>query len=272
MGSKSQRCIFCGSDKDISKEHIFPDWLKKYVPPPRVSNDRYVVEVKTLERGEDGQLRYSRKKGKSDRPGAAISQTVRVVCEKCNNGWMSRLQSKAKPILAPLVLGEWGKIGESEREVLATWITMFAMVLDCSEPEHTALTQRQRNEFFRTQKPLPEWIIWMGPMKGEHMTAQAGHRILAVADHSGHVPKPSPTGNHITIAGMGKLAVMAFSTTEKRLWAHVIFEFNPFQILTPIWPRFRGFTNRPTVTISEIHIEALGDMLRKFIYTRNPKP
>jgi hypothetical protein len=117
-----------------------------------------------------------------DRPGDALSQTARVVCRRCNNEWMSELQSVAKPILLPLVLGEWGEISAKEREIVARWASMFNMVLDASEPTHEAIIPEQRHEFYQTQKPLPEWIIWVGRLEPLVMTAQAIHTHLWFGD------------------------------------------------------------------------------------------
>jgi DNA-directed RNA polymerase subunit M/transcription elongation factor TFIIS len=271
MGQSRRGCIFCGSTKKISKEHLYPDWLKNYIPKPK-RLDRYVVQVKTLKSFDAiGRPSYSITKGKMDRPGTAISQTVRVVCEKCNNEWMSRLQEEARPILAPLVLGVWGEIEEPQREVLARWITMFAMVLDCSEPLHTAITQQQRSEFFRTNKPLPEWFMWIGYLKTTYPTARSYHSIMNFTDSTKMVPEIKPSGTHITVGVLGNLVFQAFSTIEKRLWAHIAFKFNPFQILTPIWPNFRGLTNKPTTVIRDDQPEALRNTLRDFIYSLNPR-
>ena len=36
-------------------------------------------------------------------PGNAWTKKIRVVCGTCNNGWMSRLETAAAPLLTPLI-------------------------------------------------------------------------------------------------------------------------------------------------------------------------
>ena len=109
----------------------------------------------------------SSKPGMFQRPGSPLSHRLRVVCEKCNNTWMSALQSKVKPILLPLVLGEWRPLSERDRETLAAWLTMFVMVVDFGNRDVRAITQEQRARFLACQKAEPGWFMWIARLKME---------------------------------------------------------------------------------------------------------
>ena len=52
----------------------------------------------------------------SCRQGGAITKKLRVVCETCNNEWMSEIEDRVKPILAPLILGQSGRPHSSNAE------------------------------------------------------------------------------------------------------------------------------------------------------------
>jgi len=100
-------CLFCDSDAD-SREHLFPDWLNDvlgYVHPTLLfSGDR---------------------EWKADRP---ASHKLRVVCQRCNNGWMSRIEKNAQPVLTPLILGQGHQIGSDQQAMLARWAYSRAVV------------------------------------------------------------------------------------------------------------------------------------------------
>ena len=49
---------------------------------------------------------------------------LKVVCGKCNNGWMSRLQKANKNLLLSLIRNKWPIIGQKEQELLAAWATI----------------------------------------------------------------------------------------------------------------------------------------------------
>ena len=113
---KTQRaCAFCGSDKDLTREHVWPRWAQDLVgaePAPYVAAvEKEITRVWTA---------------------SPATLTVRLVCRACNNGWMARLEHAARPVLTPLIIGEravlsvkdsgsW-RIGRPRPLPLATWL------------------------------------------------------------------------------------------------------------------------------------------------------
>jgi hypothetical protein len=79
----------------MSKEHVWPDWLDPYLPKGEVNHERMCQTV----------YRTHSVRAVKKQSGSSQSGRVRVVCRACNNGWMSVLQSDAKPILIPLLTG-----------------------------------------------------------------------------------------------------------------------------------------------------------------------
>lgn len=65
---------------------------------------------------------------------AAGSMLEGRVCDRCNGGWMSRLEVEARPIVLPLVNGarEPQALTESERGVLSRWVSKTLYVLSTS--------------------------------------------------------------------------------------------------------------------------------------------
>lgn len=84
-----KQCAFCPHTAKLSAEHILGKWM----------NELFAGRMK----GEysDGAGRH--RKWES----TEIDWTARVVCENCNNTWMSDIESKhAKLVLTPLIRGE----------------------------------------------------------------------------------------------------------------------------------------------------------------------
>ena len=89
----------------MSKEHIFPEWMQKYFSTSDVwgNNFRIVDDF-----GPFGKRKNQRiEKGPLHKFGNPLAQKLKVVCQKCNNGWMSVQQQRIKPLLVPLLKGEW---------------------------------------------------------------------------------------------------------------------------------------------------------------------
>src|SRR5262249_20393459 len=91
-------CIFCGHP-GVSAEHIWPDWASAYLPPSADGFRSYFAEradrYRELTTARIGQRR-----------GNLWTMKLRRVCERCNNGWMSVLETQAKPILVQLMRSE----------------------------------------------------------------------------------------------------------------------------------------------------------------------
>ena len=88
-------CLFCDS-AELTREHIWPDWL--------------VTEYKS--RGPSGRGAYTATLEHTDGLNAEWRQSTitmkrRLVCESCNSGWMSDLESLASPMLKPLLSPRW---------------------------------------------------------------------------------------------------------------------------------------------------------------------
>ncbi len=118
-------CIFCG-ERGGSDEHLFPTWL----------ND---VFAELPPRTDEGNVEWSRT-GSSPITGEVFahswsrteiaSVTSRSFCRDCNNGWMSQLEERAKPLLKPMILGHPTGLTHAEQLIVATWATKSAMALE----------------------------------------------------------------------------------------------------------------------------------------------
>lgn len=55
---------------------------------------------------------------------------LKKICESCNNGWMSKLEESAKPLILGLIrsVRELGSLSEDERCILARWAGKTAVV------------------------------------------------------------------------------------------------------------------------------------------------
>jgi hypothetical protein len=86
----SNPCRFCGAtNRQITKEHVWPDWLRDYLPP--------VSELGDIERYSPGTKRQRL-------PQPFLRTTVRAFCDGCNSGWMADIEAAAKPIVGPMVV------------------------------------------------------------------------------------------------------------------------------------------------------------------------
>ena len=119
---RQRRCIFCG-EGNLSKEHFWPEWAASLLPSYLINQHEersFTISNKTI-------MNPPKIRTKS---GNAWTKKIRVVCETCNNGWMSQLEASAKPLLTPLIAGRPCIISESTAQIIAKWITLKVLVAE----------------------------------------------------------------------------------------------------------------------------------------------
>jgi hypothetical protein len=81
MPQQVGRCIFCGG-RGLTKEHVWPKWLRGALDPS-ITTPRHFYSTSG----------FGRRRSYTHRSGSIESRRMRIVCERCNTGWMSRLQN-----------------------------------------------------------------------------------------------------------------------------------------------------------------------------------
>ena len=87
---------------------------------------------------------------------------IKKVCKKCNNGWMSRLETRVQPIIDRLRVEPTCELNDEDCGILALWSCKTAMMFEASRPpDWWAFTDLDR--WLLCQKDLmPERVeIWI---------------------------------------------------------------------------------------------------------------
>lgn len=107
-------------------------------------------------------------------------QTVRV-CGGCNNGWMSHLETVARRVLTPFILGEAGQIETDDAGAVAAWVqkTALTAMLISSDAQRSAGYGLPPSEYRglwtgrAAMQPLPASQFWIGRYVGRSRGASA---------------------------------------------------------------------------------------------------
>ena len=159
-----RQCIFCGGPAN-SKEDAIPRWMAANYQSPAFMD---------LQLGEGNKvITY------------AVNQPeilIKKVCETCNNGWMSRLESRSKPVIERLWRERSCELDIHDCRTLALWSCKTAMMFEASRPQDQwAFTDLDRCLLYtndRMPKSVEVWIV-----KCQGFTACAGEaRIMTNPD------------------------------------------------------------------------------------------
>ena len=162
------KCIFCGSTGGdgncISGEHIWSSWSHQYVQFPGDFDKRYIQN--------NDRLGFVRGASEQSRPRSPLGTQIRVVCKKCNNGWMKTIEDKTRPFLKEIIAGNCSVLSESEQIWLRKWLFLKAIISESLWNSHAMsnrlLTKRFARSFYLTQEVPEEVRIWASSHQGVH--------------------------------------------------------------------------------------------------------
>jgi hypothetical protein len=146
-------CVFC-EQKGLTKEHIWPVWSSQYLKP---TTNSYIEDL-TLRTGLSSTVNS---KSVKEKPGTTFTKKIRVVCRKCNNGWMSDLETDTKPILSKLIATQNHVLEKQEIEQLIKWITLKVLVLEHSQRKDAVTPFFERKAFKESFRMPSNFRIWI---------------------------------------------------------------------------------------------------------------
>jgi hypothetical protein len=126
------KCIFCGQG-NLSKEHLFPNWLRNVFPRSALS-----THTQGRVTWPEGKKHIKTKKGQ----GHSGTKKLRVVCKKCNNGWMSKLESTSQPLLSSLIDGNSVTLDTDAQSLLSLWVAKTVCVAENLNPERVSFDNK----------------------------------------------------------------------------------------------------------------------------------
>ena len=217
-------CIFCAAeDQKISKEHLWPKWMRKHVEGSsggRSSRIRSRNAVKIVNR--------------QDIPLNGFDREVSGPCKRCNETWMGQLEEQVAPLLTPMLNNEEVTLRPLEQQAIARWATLKMLVAQEMHGETAPVVPLERFRQFFIDRRLPiGGQVWLGRYSGggpwpTSYRFQSLYLTLNGEDGPGH-PNAYLLGFSI-----GHLAVV--------YWGHEIVngptpDIAPIsEYLIPIWP------------------------------------
>jgi hypothetical protein len=98
-------------------------------------------------------------------PEPIFGQKVKVVCERCNNGWMSRIENHAIPLVAPMANGVTTRLRPREQARVAAWVALTAMVSQhLHPPADRFVPEAHYHQFLKIKQPLNTMTVWLGAL------------------------------------------------------------------------------------------------------------
>jgi hypothetical protein len=235
----ARRCIFCGAG-NLSKEHIWPQWMGEFLPSypdnKRIEQLWTFTQKTFLVRAPDVQ----------NRPGHTWNKTLRIVCRACNSGWMSKCEQMAKPVLLPLMTSQNYTLAPKQIDILSHWIALKVMIGEHSQPNDwvTPVEMRQR---FKSALIMPEHFkIWIAKCGADGW--ECSYLRQAATISRSPAIRPERKNIHSVAFGVRDLFVLAMHTTEEGVLDKI--GFSSEEAIVPLYPGYKEINWPPKYTLS----------------------
>ena len=246
-------CIFCSTAGKMTREHIWGKWLKQFV---RRDMNKHHFHAQRIPRPGAPTTSLTHLKA-----GDPLSSQVRVVCTKCNNTWLSRIQEEAKPILIPLIRGQRSALGENAQKKLSAWCAMATMTAEYIDPDpySVAIPQKDRDWLMNTGAAPPGWRIWIGDYLRHKWVPRWTHFTFPMLDAkdmptSADAPPQLPN-TQVTTFTAGRLYVHVMSSVHADTMAKWHWGFGPApsqgRLLAQILPHKESFIAWPPISLTD---------------------
>ncbi len=222
------RCLFCGGN-GLSKEHFWPQWASDLLGP-RATGAAYVEDfsVRTSKTGTT--LSNTRKQ----RPGHVVTKKLRIVCAKCNNEWMSVLESSVKPFVAPMMRGESLSLGGELQHLFVQWVSLKLLVAEQNRPAESIWGQGDRDAFLRERTIPTGMTVWIAQCYSNFWrNAYLRHAAILGKERDAR-PADGRKNSQVTAFGIGELFVLAMASTANGVDLGSFFVFD--ERFLRIWP------------------------------------
>ncbi|MBN1910641.1 MAG: hypothetical protein JW818_12925 [Pirellulales bacterium] len=239
-------CMFC-SNKASTKEDAWPKWLVERFP---TSNTSY------MEAERAGKTLGSWRTGK--RP-----LLLKWLCKSCNNGWMSKLESKAKPVLESIFCNTLNELTSLTQLTLASWSVKTAMVLEALDPRRSWFYSDDERHSMRNLQALPpRTSVWIA-------TCVSQPNLYSSAKDHWSTPAKDGCHAYVTTMAFGSIAFQVVSIKTSAVipanvqvtydvaegpWDETLVQVWPIAQESIAWPPKYGLN-------SEIGLEALTERL-----------
>jgi hypothetical protein len=244
-------CVFCGdASRRLTDEHVFGNWLSSAVPLSETERTDVRVRQDPSTRAFEVERRRI--------PLPASTTVVKVVCARCNNGWMSGMEARAGPILTNLATRTRMTVLRNGLDEVAAWASKTAMMREYMHPQVPAIDQDQRNWMRIHRSPPPMTQVWLGTCK---YSGRIFSRHLTGGGHLGITLNEFHT--HVTTFAFGQLFLLVVGTRQGSLGARLeglpfdrtlpdfLVRIHPLGVERVTWPLPRTLSPMEVLALSE---------------------
>jgi len=146
-------CVFCG-DRPTSREHLLPKYMREWLHRTFGATAGMLHTIRT---GPMPELQIPAAQLQK-RKGPEQGETLKVLCEPCNNVWSNNIQEAARPAFDKIVRSALDVTTSEEREAFARWLALHLMTFEFRD-DNSRTASEQTRRAFRKHGVMPENML-----------------------------------------------------------------------------------------------------------------
>lgn len=190
----------------------------------------------------------------------AATQTVRSLCARCNNGWMSQIETGSQTFITTMLRGHGRTFYEHGQTVIATWLVKTALV--AGSKIRPAAPSEFYSQFYAARRPSANTRVWLAATPERQMHTM-DFRTIRVSE--GDKPLPDQVSAFSSVISVGNFAGFVVSWLEV---APSLDQALPAfgDALLPIWPlTSRGVAWPPKRRLDLRGLDALAETIARAV-------
>jgi hypothetical protein len=246
-------CVFCGVDETLSKEDVIPLWTRPFLAASQTGGHGDRINHSYESPDERAARSHTRNARNPDVKVAAVCK------ERCNNGWMSQLEARTKPLLGPMIRGRPTPLSVNDQQILATWAVKTTLMFHLARPASTqpGLGASTYRRFFSELRPPVGTKVLLGATHGGPAAWESTTRLTTSAGVGPALPAV------LTALALGNvlLVTLLLDTDTAPTVGVLQARFaGPFSHIWPIDRELR-WPCHPPIDGDEMTLDALGHLL-----------
>lgn len=151
--SKTDGCVFCRAQANITGEHLWSKWFSNMVG----------LQIYTV-------IRKDSEGKERTRQSENLDSQSKVVCGKCNNGWISKLESKTKSVIQDMVAScQQTTLSSRDVTTIAEFTFLKAVIAEHSHNNRSSFFSLPERDTFRKTLQLPAGFqMWLASLPIQH--------------------------------------------------------------------------------------------------------
>lgn len=208
-------------------------------------------------------------------PGDVRDWQVKCVCggreTTCNNGWMRRIEDRAKPALVPLIKGERTQLSPAQQQEIAAWASLKSIFSEYLDDKGPITNHGQRKLLMRRGKPPDRgWAVWIGHFERQAWKVEwSNHAFLVVNKEKPGVRADQPRSHfnsNSTTQVIGKLFINVLHCPERTFVEKWRFSLPDKGTLSRIWPPARHGIEWPGLPMTDADADTATDAISEFLF------